>query len=88
MPKGVREMSKPNSGIHDQFQPGKEVLCLDLLRQQVADLEAALAPGSDWDAQITEAQRSVYRLRAARKAAQRQLDRLQRALIELPKVSL
>jgi hypothetical protein len=55
-------------------------LCVSALRQQVADIEAVLAPGGDWEAQLTDAKHRVDELRMERTSAERELAELRQTL--------
>ncbi len=57
--------------------------CAEALREQIADVEAALAPGGDWQRRIIEAQLRVQALIDERSNAQHNLARLRSTLQEL-----
>ena len=79
----IKDVSGP--GQHQAGRPGADPnnLCASLLREQIAMLEAWLAPGSDWERKMAEAQRRLEELKAERELKLSSLAALQDALAQV-----
>ncbi len=64
----------------DRGQPTAAQFCVAALRQQIADIEMALAPGGNWEAQLHDVWHRIDELRMERTSAERHLAELRRIL--------